>query len=206
MIRLLYFSARGKLPLSSLLNALDSSGTPVGCVRSDAQTQASHWLELEDTRPFFRFPPLLSSLVFVSSRWEDKPARERQKRSASSLSPSLSLYWVKERAEIGTGHFVWRGNYLSHEASRICPVYRGARSAAPFQWISIQWKYPGNLTIVNSHQLKKLRSNNGFCFPRRGKTMILAVFYVLLPVLGKFKLIRTSNCSLRIDYRVSSNI
>lgn len=42
MIRLLYFSARGKLALSSLLNALDSSGTPVGCVRSDAQTQASH--------------------------------------------------------------------------------------------------------------------------------------------------------------------
>ncbi|XP_005741594.1 GDNF family receptor alpha-1a [Pundamilia nyererei] len=37
--------------------------------------------------------------------------------------------------------------------------------------------------IVNSHQLKKLRSNKGFCFPRRGKTMILAVFYVLLPVL-----------------------
>lgn len=134
------------------------------------------------------------------------PGKDKKEALLLSLSLSLSLYWVKERAEIGTGHFVWRGNYLSHEASRICPVYRGARSAAPFQWISIQWKYPGNLTIVNSHQLKKLRSNKGFCFPRRGKTMILAVFYVLLPVLGKFKLIRTSNCSLRIDNRVSSNI
>lgn len=30
----------------SLLNVIDSSGAPVGCVRTDAQTQASHWLEL----------------------------------------------------------------------------------------------------------------------------------------------------------------
>lgn len=29
-----------------LLNVIDMSGAPVGCARTDAQTQASHWLEL----------------------------------------------------------------------------------------------------------------------------------------------------------------
>lgn len=84
MIRLLYFSARGKLALSSLLNALDSSGTPVGCVRSDAQTQASHWLELEDTRAFHRcFHPLS-----LSPRGE-KTKKKRFFSLSLPLSPSI---------------------------------------------------------------------------------------------------------------------
>lgn len=48
IIRWLYFALAwgGKAGALFLLNVIDSSGAPVGCARTDAQTQASHWLEL----------------------------------------------------------------------------------------------------------------------------------------------------------------
>lgn len=133
--------SEGKAGTLLLLNALDSSGAPVGCVRSDAQTQASHWLELEDTRPS-RFHRCSDSLSL-------SPCGEKTTRKGGTeIKKHYFLFSVQisksQRgwAESGPDTF-WRGGIISRTRRAGSLLHGGARAATSFQWISIQWKYPG---------------------------------------------------------------
>lgn len=138
VIRWLYFVVAwgGKAGALSLLNVIDSSGAPVGCVRTDAQTQASHWLELGGHSAVSP-APLSWYRVFCLPAVRRPPAR----RERNTFLSFLITEKVFQKLFIN-GHWplFWRGTFL-REPKWTSTEYWVAQS---FQWISAQWKYLGN--------------------------------------------------------------
>lgn len=109
-----------------LLNAPHSSGAPVGCARSDAQTQASHWLELEDSRPL-RFhrcsdPLSLSPGGEKTTRTGGERKKEREKEALLCRDYGES----EKLCRIGTGHFL-EGGIISRRRRAGSVLHSGVR-------------------------------------------------------------------------------
>lgn len=156
VIRWLYFvvSWGGKAGTLFLLNVTDSSGAPVGCVRTDAQTQASHWLELGGHSAVSP-APLSCYRVFCLPTVRRSPVRRERNTFLSFYSPTKS---PSNCASARTGHFSG-GKHFSRQAKWISTEHWVAQS---FQWISAQWKYRGNQTTFESSFTPHFSVQTGF--------------------------------------------
>lgn len=96
----------GKAGALSLLNVVDSSGAPVGCARTDAQTQASHWLELGGH----------SAVSPAPRSWYRVFCLPAVRRPPARRGRNTFLYKVSQKLCISrTGHFFffWRDTFFA---------------------------------------------------------------------------------------------